>query len=105
MSDAYFHTPNVNVPLNARPKGEIANVAIDQLKIWQEAAVGWPLREVTRDTRHGMICTHCQQMIYFISDGKGHLYDYTYEEIIALIVAHIRQKHERIVTHGDTRTI
>lgn len=105
MSEGYFQTPNVNVPLNNRPKGEIADVAKDQLRMWQEAAWHWPLREDTRDKRHGMICTHCQQMIYFISDGRGVLYDYTEDEILALIVAHIRQKHERIVTHGDTRTV
>jgi hypothetical protein len=105
MSDGYYATANVNVPLNARPKGELANVAIDQLKMWRAAALTWPLQETSRDKRHGMTCNHCQQMIYFISDGKGVLYDYSDEEIISLIIAHIRQAHERIVTHGDTRTI
>jgi hypothetical protein len=100
MTQGYYQTSNVNVPLNNRPKGEIAEIAITQLEAFQLRGRTWPTREVSRDGRHGMECSYCNQMIYFISDPNGILYEYADDELLALTVAHIRQKHERMVTHG-----
>ena len=96
----YYNTPNVNVPLNKRPEGEIAEIAMLQLEIFQSRGRTWPTREVSRDDRHGMECSYCNQMLYFISDRNGILFQYADDELLALTVAHIRQKHERMVTRG-----
>lgn len=101
----YFQASNVSIPINQRPKGELANIAVTQLEAFQLRGRTWPLREVSREDdnnnyRHGMECSYCNQMIYFISDVTGILYEYTDDEKLALIVAHIRQAHERIVTRG-----
>lgn len=100
MDKGYYNSPNVNIPLNNRPPGELAPVAFDQLKPFQDAAKDWPMREVYRKNRHGMACSYCDQMLFFLADPTGILYDYSYDEIQSLIVAHIRRSHERIVTHG-----
>jgi hypothetical protein len=102
----YYQTSNVNIPLNHRPKGEIAAVAIDQLKVFQDRAHDWPTREMFREdingnSRHLRACSFCDQAIYFYSDVTGILYNYSDEELLTLVVAHIRQKHERLATRGN----
>lgn len=105
MSQGYYQTPNTQIPLNQRQKGELAEIAVTQLEAFQLRARAWPMREVSREdinnnSRHGMACSYCDQMVYFISDPNGILFNYSDEEMLALTVAHVRQRHERIVTRG-----
>lgn len=82
-------TANKMIPLNDREPGEIAQVAIDQLKPYQVAAKTWGVYPDDRATR----CKRCDQCIWFTFDPHGEIYHYDDEEIQSLIVAHIRQVH------------
>jgi hypothetical protein len=86
----YYQTPNVNIPYNKREKGELADIAKEQLKVWQDRALDWPRYPDGRAIR----CGKCDQSMYFTADIQGMVYSYTGAEILALIVAHIRQRHE-----------
>jgi|SRR5579862_458890 hypothetical protein len=89
--DAYYQTPNMYVPHNDRPKGEIANVALEQLKAWESIAESWGVYTDGRSNR----CAECHQNIWFSMDAARHPYTYTEEEILALKVAHVRQCHSQ----------
>jgi hypothetical protein len=95
------HNPN-----DSPRDGTIHVIAREILESFTNAARRWPLREVWREddnnnTRHGMACSYCDQIIYFISDSRGILFDYSDDELLLLTVAHVRQIHERIVTRGS----
>ena len=92
-----FLTANVNIPLNARAKGQIATVAIDQLKPYQDAAREWPVEYVIRDGRECNVCGVCHQNIWFETDVNHQSYLHSPEETMALTVAHIRQRHSEII--------
>jgi len=94
MSNSYFETPNMYVPLNDREKGELAQVALDQLMPFQNAAESWPIYSDGRCNR----CKECHENIWFTTDPQGHKYIYTEDEIMALKTAHIRQCHEREIS-------
>lgn len=100
--NGYYFTANKDIPYNDRRPGEIASVAIDQLKPYREAALTWPIYEIIRFSetsppRECNVCRECNQNIWFTTDEYGHKYDYNGDEIIALIVAHIRQIHSEMV--------
>lgn len=90
----YYSTPNASIPLNNRPPGEIAEVAWRQLKPYRDAAPTWPVHQDGRFNR----CRLCNQNIWFAYDVNGNPYVYVDDEIITLIVAHIRQVHSEMVT-------
>lgn len=94
MTDAYFNTSNSKIPLNSRAPGDLAQVAKDQLSAFQEAAKNWPLYIDVNDLRACHRCTRCGQNIWFGTDSEGRDYHYTEDEIMTLVVAHIRQAHE-----------
>lgn len=89
MSDGYFQTPNVNIPNNNRPKGEVAPIALAELESWQVMARDWKVYTDGRCNR----CAECHANIWFTSDPQRRPYQYTVDEILALTVAHIRQVH------------
>lgn len=93
MPDGFYQTPNINVPLNKRNRGELAEIALQQLALWDLIAEAWDIRYVVREDRECNICAMCAQNIYFTSDKTGNKYDYNEGELRALIVAHIRQRH------------
>jgi hypothetical protein len=92
----YYSTPNANIPLNKRPPGEIADIAWRQLKPYRDAAPTWP---VTQDGRFNR-CRLCGQNIWYAYDVNGNPYVYGDDEIITLIVAHIRQVHSEDIANG-----
>lgn len=92
MTNGYYQTPNVNIPLNKREKGAIADVALDQLSAYQDRARTWPVYTDGRCNR----CTDCHQNIWFSTDPRGYTYNYSDDEILALKVAHVRQCHAEI---------
>lgn len=94
MTDGYFLTPNKMIPLNDRPAGEIAPIALEQLEGWRAVAEGWETYSDGRSNR----CKECHQNIWFSRDPQGHEYTYTYHEVLALKVAHLRQCHAEIET-------
>ena len=98
MEKGYYQTPNVNVPLNDRPKGEIAEVAKRQLRPYQVAASTWPIDH----SGISRLCGVCKQNLWFYADIYGKPYFYQPGEITALIVAHIRQVHTDAITAEDT---
>jgi hypothetical protein len=93
----YYNAPNKDIPLNDRDPGEIAAVAVEQLRAYQERAANWPVARHTHGKEHdaGWCCTVCNpcQTLWFINDPSGGIYSYTVEEIQTLKVAHIRQVH------------
>ena len=98
----YGFTPNNQIPLNDREPGEIAKVAIDQLLPYRVAAASWPIYRHYRDERHCMVCRLCDQNIWFIMDQYGKEFDYAGDEVLSLIVAHIRQIHaDKINDKGE----
>jgi hypothetical protein len=116
MSDGFYMTPNLMIPLNKRETGEIADVALDQLRPYQEAADQWPMHRAYHPvyiqvngepviahgkTRYGMECRLCGQFIYYISDPNGNAYSYQDGETKTLTVAHIRRQHEEKVVIND----
>jgi hypothetical protein len=96
VTDGYFKTPNIMVPLQAREKGEIAPVAMEQLRAYQTVARTWKTWPDGRCQR----CMECDENIYFTADAGGHLYSYTDDEKLAVTVAHIRQCHSEVVDDG-----
>lgn len=91
----YFQTPNVDIPLNDRPTGTIAPVAMEQLRAYQRTASNWPVFEVRRDGRDCMCCQQCNECLWFVTDEEEQRYQYTDDELSALKVAHIRQAHDK----------
>jgi hypothetical protein len=94
----YYSTPNSNIPLNSRPPGEIADIAWQQLKPFRDAASTWPVFQDGPANR----CRLCNQNIWFAYDVNGNPYVYGGDEVITLIVAHIRQVHSEVVTNDGT---
>jgi hypothetical protein len=101
----YYETPNVDIPLNARGKGEVAPVAFDQLRPFQHAAEVWPMRAAWHPANHeldlpgmyGMECRLCKQFIWLIQDEYSEPYDYEDGITKTLTVGHIRRQHEKAV--------
>lgn len=101
MTIYYSQTPNTMVPLNSRKPGEIAEIAKQQLKPYQELARDWG---IWTDRSHPQIpkrCLKCQQCIWFERDTSGDPYLYENDEVIALTVAHIRQVHKEVLYHDE----
>src|SRR5277367_5990664 len=105
----YGMTPNKFIPLNDREPGEIAPIALQQLKRYQLAAETWPIQAVARREqwydnsgklfegclRRCMICRLCKENLWFPCDPEGNDFTYSDEDIKTLTVAHIRQCHEK----------
>jgi hypothetical protein len=97
----YYSTPNKNIPLNDREPGEVAAVAMEQLRSYQERAANWPVaRHNDHHSEYAIgrpcwCCTVCDpcQTLWFINDTAGGIYSYTDDEIMTMKVAHIRQVH------------
>lgn len=94
----FFSTPNVNIPLNKREKGEVASVAIEQLRRFLNAADTWPVQGQRRDNRDCKVCRVCGQCLWFVTDRQGNQFGYSTEEKRSLITAHIRQCHEALIS-------
>jgi hypothetical protein len=93
----YHQTSNVNIPHNKRNPGTVADVAQEQLRLYQDAAMSWP---VYLDGVYNR-CGICEQAIWREKDDYEVSYQWTPEEITSLIVGHIRQNHEGMVSRGD----
>jgi hypothetical protein len=91
--EGYYSTPNTNIPLNNRLPGDLAQVAIDQLAEYQMSARGWAIEVDINDPRECHRCGECGQNIWFGCDLALQPYQYTEEEQLTLIVAHLRQVH------------
>jgi hypothetical protein len=87
--EGYYRTPNKMIPLNDRDPGEIADVALEQLKAWESIAESWDVYTDGRSNR----CKECHQNIWFSTDPQRGEYMYAPGEILALKVAHVRQCH------------
>lgn len=93
----YYHVPNNLIPLNDRAPGELAGIALEQLAPYREVAATWLIYPDGRCHR----CMECDQNIWFSRDRQGQPYRYTDAEILALIVAHIRQCHAEVIDAGQ----
>jgi hypothetical protein len=98
-----FLTPNTQIPLNSRPPGTIADIAWTQLQPYRIAAQVWPVyQEARQDESTGGVrwvhaCRTCNQALWFNTDAYKVTYDYTEDEKLTLIIAHIRRCHADIV--------
>lgn len=99
----YNQTPNTMVPLNSRPPGHVASVAMEQLRSYQRTADNWPVYEVRRDGRDCMVCQKCHESLWFVTDREEQRYQYADDELRTLKVAHIRQAHDEDGTNGGRR--
>lgn len=93
----YGMTPNKMIPLNDREEGEIAAIAIQQLRPFQEAAEQWPIYYTIRDGRSCMCCRVCKFSLWFLRDIHDQPYQVSDGEKKTLTVAHIRQTHTEMV--------
>ena len=103
IPEAYTNTPNTMVPLNSRKPGQIAPVAMEQLRTYQRTASDWPVYEVRRDGRDCMCCQSCNESLWFVTDREEQRYYYTEDELLTLKVAHIRQAHDKDGSNGGRR--
>jgi hypothetical protein len=92
--EGYYQTPNVNIPYNDRPKGELAPIALAELEGWRAVAAQWDVYTDGRSNR----CHDCHQNIWFSKDPQGHDYQYNPSELESLLIAHLRQCHGGIAT-------
>lgn len=83
-----FKSPN-----DSPGNGTIHPIALEQLAKFADVALTWPLVNTGRENR----CQICMQNIWFTSDTKGEVFKYTTDEILALVVAHIRQRHPEAI--------
>jgi hypothetical protein len=109
MTEGYYQTPNIMIPLNDRPPGEIAPVALEQLAMWENIARGWPVERHCHDVYNDdgklicngqpcWCCADCDKTIWFVNDPSGKIFVYADEEILALKVAHVRQCHAEVMS-------
>jgi hypothetical protein len=103
IPETYTRTPNTMVPLNSRQQGEIASIAMEQLRTYQRTANHWPMFEVRRDGRDCMCCQKCNESLWFVTDREEQRYVYTEAELLTLKVAHIRQAHDDDGTNNGRR--
>ena len=72
----------------------VAGLAQDQLAAWQKLAVGW----VSYPDRLGKVelqrCGSCHVGLYRTTDESGHPYHYSPDQLLAQVVAHLRQAHQ-----------
>jgi hypothetical protein len=87
-------------PNDSPRDGTLHELAIEQLKKWQDIAQQWDTFEAPINGRQGIHCRRCSQTIWFRTDMGGHVFLYTSDQILALVVAHIRQNHAE-VNSGD----
>lgn len=81
----------MNDPFTQQRLDKFHGFAENQLGKWHEIAVTWKLYLDGFANR----CYLCNQCIWFTHDMYGEKYQYSPEEILALITAHIRQVHEQ----------
>lgn len=67
----------------------ISPVAAGQLAAWEEIARGWALYNDDICQR----CVSCHVAVWRLVDDTGNAYQYSEEQHLALIVAHLRQAH------------
>lgn len=72
----------------------LAPLAVAQLGMWRACALQWPLYQ--EKNSHHVRCAQCAQSIIRVADSSNNTYDYTHDQRIALIVAHIRQAHAEV---------
>ena len=71
------------------PAGQLAALAKIQLSAWEAIAADWPIYA----DEPCMRCVSCHISIYRTHDDEQRAYQYTPEQTLALIVAHLRQAH------------
>jgi len=87
-------------PNDSPRDGTMHVIAVEQLKGWQDVAHTWPTFEAKINGRDGVQCGRCSQTVFFRSDMGGNRFQYTADQILALLVAHIRQAHSE-ANSGD----
>jgi hypothetical protein len=81
---------------NDSPKdGTIHEIAVRQLAAWEAIASQWVLVRVGSYLR----CCECRQAVVRLIDDKGQDYQTSDTEILALKVAHLRQRHPELERH------
>lgn len=87
---------SVGEPTPNESPGEVHPMAVAQLELYQRIAESWPRYPDGRCVR----CGKCDQSIYMRWDSQGQRYQYLYSQILSLVVAHIRQNHEKVIENG-----
>lgn len=79
----------------------LAPLALRQLEAWQTVAQAWE----TGFDRGCLRCVSCGQSIARMSDASGVAYHYDNDQLLALVVLHLRECHKELdpdVPHGAT---
>lgn len=90
-------------PNNSPRDGTIHPIAQQQLLEWQAIAERWHYSEENRyddyleRDREVVACGYCSQNLWFVRDDEGRLFEYSREQLLALTVAHIRQRHPEAI--------
>src|SRR5208283_2484394 len=71
---------------------KLSPVAYNQLAAWVKIAHSW---DVYIDANH-VRCARCGQSVTCLSDRNGVAYNYSAEDQLTLLVAHIRQAHQEM---------
>lgn len=84
---------------NDSPKnGTLHDIALRQLKQWEDVAWEWP----TYQDADGYIrCRMCGQSITRTHDNYGIEYVLTTDQLLSLTVAHVRQRHPEVNSGDD----
>jgi hypothetical protein len=97
---------HVHHPNESPRDGTIHPIGIAQLRAYEAQAFNWYVitRVDAESGREVNVCGKCDQGLWFTYDKKGQRFGYTAEEILALKVAHIRQRHSEVVNECDSET-
>ena len=74
--------------------GQLAPLAIHQLRAWEEIAHNWVVIIAARDGEWHCICPNCDQSILPLKkENTSTYYVFTNNELLAATVAHLRNRH------------
>jgi hypothetical protein len=74
---------------------DISPLAVYQLKAWQDIARTWIIQVIRRGDDYHLVCPACDESVKpMMKDGR--YYITSVEEILAAVVAHLRNRHRNM---------
>lgn len=72
---------------------KVSGMAVSQLEAWEKLAQDWPAYEDSLVAVRLMRCASCHIGLYRLTDEDGRPFTYTDAQLLAQVVAHLRQAH------------